>query len=331
MTVNAATAGELYLDGTKIGDLPAGAKATIKDIEAGDRGVELRYADGKVEARRATVSEGQVASVAFGYKKPAPEPAAALNLERPRPGFVLVPGGTFTMGSPPGESGRYNDEEQHQVTLSPFAISVYDVTFDEYDEYCAATKARKPSDEGWGRGSWPVVNVSWLDAVSYCNWRSKKEKKSPAYSISGKNVECNWKAKGYRLPTEAEWEYAAKGGPSAASLAGSASFAGSADIGEVAWYKDNSGNQAHPVGQKAPNVLGLYDMSGNVWQWCWDWHGNYTMATQVDPRGPSHGMNHIYRGGSWILGPESLRAAMRGNNAPEIWNNRTGFRIVFNP
>ncbi len=331
LVVDAATAGELYLDGAKLGDLPAGAKATMTNIEAGDRSVEIRYADGKIEKRGATVSEGRITNVSFGYKKAAAQPATALNVERPGPGFVLVPGGTFTMGSPPTEPGRYADEEQHQVTLSPFAISVYDLTFDEYDEYCAATKARRPDDEGWGRGSSPVINVSWFDAVSYCNWRSKKEGKTPAYKISGKDVACNWGANGYRLPTEAEWEYAAKGGPEASARATNAMFAGSADPGEVAWYSDNSGNRTHPVGEKAPNGLGLYDMAGNVWQWCWDWHGNYTSATQADPRGPSHGMNRIYRGGSWILSPESLRSAMRGNNGPDFWNNRSGFRIVFKP
>lgn len=126
--------------------------------------------------------------------------------------FVLVPGGSFTMGSPVGEKDRNKGEVQHQVSLSSFAISKYDVTFDEYDAYCQATGASKPGDEGWGRGSRPVINVNWYDAVAYCNWRSKQERETPAYTISGTNVSCDFSAKGYRLPTEAEWEYAAKGG-----------------------------------------------------------------------------------------------------------------------
>jgi formylglycine-generating enzyme required for sulfatase activity len=336
LAVSVATAGELYVDGMKVGDLSAGGKARLGNIEAGERSVEIRYADGKVEMQKADVGEAQEASVSFVYKKTARQPTPVLSLESPRPGFVLVPGGTFTMGSPPAEPGRYGDEEQHQVTLSPFAISINDLTFDEYDEYCAATHARKPMDEGWGRGDRPVINVSWLDAVAYCNWRSKKEHKSPAYTIKGKDVDCNWRSNGYRLPTEAEWEFAAKGvvGTTDQASAGgamNAAFAGSSDVGEAAWYADNSGNQTHPVGQKAPNGFGLYDMAGNVWQWCWDFHGNYTLATQTDPRGPSHGFLRICRGGSWILSPGSLRSSMRGNNDPGIWNNRIGFRVVFVP
>ena len=189
------------------------------------------------------------------------------------------------MGSPSSEAGRYDNEVQHQVSLRGFAISKYDVTFDEYDAYCQATVAAKPGDSGWGRGSRPVINVSWYDAVAYCNWRSQQEGKAPAYAISGSNVSCDFSVNGYRLPTEAEWEYSAKGGPAASSLTVNAAYAGSPNLEAVAWYSGNSGNKTHPVGQKQPNSLGLYDMTGNVWQWCWDWYGSYSTGSQSDPTG----------------------------------------------
>ena len=134
-------------------------------------------------------------------------------------GFIFVPAGTFLMGASDSDSKSWGDEKpQHQVTLSAYLIGQNDVTFDEYDAYCTATRNHKPNDNKWGRGNHPAINVSWFDAVNYCNWRSKLEGLRPAYTISGTNVSCDFSANGYRLPTEAEWEYAAKGGPAAATL-----------------------------------------------------------------------------------------------------------------
>ncbi len=246
-------------------------------------------------------------------------------------GFVLVPGGTFTMGSPTSESGRNDDEVQHQVTLSSFAIAKYDLTFDEYDAYCQAMGVAKPSDSRWGRGSRPVINVSWYGAVAYCNWRSLQEGKTPVYSTSGTSVSCDFKANGYRLPTEAEWEYAAKGGPQALSLAANAVYAGSSNLDQVAWYKGNSGRQTHPVGQKAPTSLGLYDMVGNVWQWCWDWYGSNSAGSQSDPTGASSGVTRVNRGGNYYSVAGGLRSAGRGYAGPGIQNFDLGFRLACRP
>ena len=326
LAVSAVTAGSLYLDGVKLGDVPAGAKANLNNIEVGDRSLELRYADGQVEKLGATVAEGQATRVSFSYKKATAQAQPAAGALPP--GFVLVPGGSFTMGSPASETGRDDDEVQHQVSLRGFAISKYDLTFDEYDAYCAATGTAKPNDQGWGRGSRPVINVSWYDAVSYCNWRSTQDGKSPAYTISGTNVSCDFSANGYRLPTEAEWEYAAKGGPSASSLAVNAVYAGSPNLDAVAWYSGNSGNQTHPVGQKAPNALGLFDMGGNVWQWCQDWYAEYPTANQSDPSGPASGGYRVLRGGSWISGAGRVRSAYRRNVGPGDRDIDFGFRLV---
>ncbi len=125
------------------------------------------------------------------------------------PGMVLVEGGTFSMGS---KDGRHNEQPVHDVTVGSFYMSKYEVTFEQYDEFCEATGRNKPGDNCWGRGTMPVIYVSWYDAVAYCNWLSEQEGLTPVYRGSGDNITCNFDANGYRLPTEAEWEYASKGG-----------------------------------------------------------------------------------------------------------------------
>jgi formylglycine-generating enzyme required for sulfatase activity len=340
LAVSVSVEGELFVDGKNVGELPAGGQATIPDIEVGDRALALRYSDGQVEKAVATVLEGRSTSVVFGYRQgqgdrqgPGASKAAPQAASGSLPAnFILVPGGTFTMGSPSNEQYRDKNEVQHQVSLSPFAISKYDVTFEEYDAYCEATGAEKPDDSGWGRGSRPVINVSWYEAVAYCNWRSQQEGRTPAYTISGKEVSWGRSANGYRLPTEAEWEYAAKGGPQASSLAVNAVYAGSSNLGQVAWHLGNSENKTHPVGQKAANSLGLYDMAGNVWQWCWDWYGSYRTGSQSDPRGPASGgflVLRVVRGGGWGDSVRYLRSAFRGSGEPGYrFFNCRGFRLV---
>jgi len=300
---------------TLVGDYELRAEATVN-------GKQL------AGSAKVTVREGQVSPLRLELKEATPSAASA------PAGFVLVPGGTFIMGSPSSEAGRYDKEVQHQVSLSSFAISKYDVTFDEYDAYCQTTGLAKPSDSGWGRGARPVINVNWYEAVAYCNWKSKQDGLRPAYTINGTTVSCDFGAKGYRLPTEAEWEYAAKGGPQASSLAQNAVYAGSANLDQVAWYSGNSGSKPHPVGQKAPNSFGLYDMAGNVWQWCWDWYGAYSMGSQGDSRGAASGSYRVLRGGSWLDDDARyLRSAYRGadvpgnRNVPGVRANR-GFRLV---
>jgi formylglycine-generating enzyme required for sulfatase activity len=243
--------------------------------------------------------------------------------------FVFVPGGIFMMGSPRKEVGRNKNEIQHQVSLSSYTISKFDVTFDEYDEYCTATGVVKPKDMRWGRGSQPVIDVSWFEAVAYCNWRSTREGRMPAYAISGTNVSWDRTANGYRLPTEAEWEYAAKGGQAASSLVVSAVYAGEANLAQVAWYVDNSDGRPHEVGQKRPNSLGLYDMAGNVWQWCWDCYGDYyARSSLIDPSGPASGDYHVDRGGSCNNFADSLRSAGRNYHTPVTRSLDIGFRLA---
>lgn len=250
--------------------------------------------------------------------------------------MVLVRGGTFTMGSPSNEEGRFDDEIQHQVTISDFYMGQYEVTFDQYDTFCKETGRKTPDDEGWSRGQRPVINVSWYDAIEYCNWRSKQENRSPFYIINETTVTANWQAKGYRLPTEAEWEYAARGGglailfgngqnildPSQANF--DAREPQRMNVSRAGIYQQKT----LPIGSlTSPNVLGLHDMSGNVSEWCWDWFGSYPSRVETDPKGPATGDNRVFRGGGWADGPRSCRVAYRGDNTPSYYYSFLGFRL----
>ncbi|GHT82048.1 hypothetical protein FACS1894137_00230 [Spirochaetia bacterium] len=233
--------------------------------------------------------------------------------------FVYIQGGTFTMGSPETETGRSDDEVQHQVTVSGFYMGKYEVSQAEYK----AVIGNNPSYfKGANR---PVEWVSWLDAIEYCNKRSIKEGLAPAYRGSGNDIVCDFSASGYRLPTEAEWEYAAKGGIKNYLTY---EYAGGNNVDPLGWYTDNSREHTHNVGKKAPNSLGLYDMSGNVWEWCWDWYGEYSKEDQTDPAGAASGSNRVLRGGGGGNYAQSLRSANRESNAPSRRSDSYGFRVV---
>ena len=226
-----------------------------------------------------------------------------------------------------------DDEKKHPVTVSDFYIGKYEVTFDEYDIFCDATKKSKPSDEGWGRGRRPVMCVNWFDAVAYCNWLSEQAGIQKAYDSknydvlldkNGNPTTDTTKVVGYRLPTEAEWEYAARGGNRSHGY----TYSGSDNIDEVAWYRGNSGGHTHWVGTKAPNELGIYDMSGDMWEWCHDWYKTkyYKVSPQNNPQGPSSGSDRVLRGGSWGRGAGSCRVAYRVSTLPDILGY--GFRVA---
>ena len=237
---------------------------------------------------------------------------------------ILVEGGTFQMGSTDSEA--LGDESPlHSVTVDSFYMLETEVTFAQYDAYCEDQGITKPSDNGLGRGSRPVINVSWNDAVKYSNWLSEQKGLTPAYEINGTSVNWNQSADGYRLPTEAEWEYAARGGKQSEGY----KYSGSNDVGEVGWYGDNS-NNAQPVKGKKANELGLYDMSGNVGEWCWDWYASeyYSSSPGANPPGPSSGLYRMTRGGSWFDSPGYLRVSSRSGSIPDDNNSFLGFRLV---
>ncbi len=219
--------------------------------------------------------------------------------------MVQIPGGTFQMGSPDNEYGRDSDEgPQHQVTVSAFAMGKYEVTQGQWKAVAGLPKVKidlNADPSNFKGDTLPVERVSWEEAKEFCERLSK---------ATGKN---------YRLPTEAEWEYACRAGATGA-------YAGNLD--EMAWYSSNAGDKTHPVGQKQPNTFGLYDMHGNVWEWCADWYGNYSNGAQTDPTGPSTGSLRVRRGGFWSNNAANLRAAVRDWYTPSFRYFVLGFRLV---
>jgi formylglycine-generating enzyme required for sulfatase activity len=235
---------------------------------------------------------------------------AKLTVEPPRPvgpsGFVWIPPGSFVMGSPVGEEGRGSDEIQHTVTLTQgFWLSDHEVTQAEY----LAIMGNNPSK--FRGGSLPVEQVVWDEAVAYCQKLTERER--AAGRISAQQA--------YRLPTEAEWEYAARAGTTGARHA---------ELDAIAWWSGNSGGQTRPVKGKEANAWGLHDMIGNVWEWCGDWYGVYPGGLSTDPMGLSSGSVRVDRGGSWANDsgslPGSLRSAMRGRAFPTVRSYGVGFR-----
>ena len=229
------------------------------------------------------------------------------------PQMVVIPAGSFVMGSPESEAGRYPDEgPQHRVTMGrAFAVGKYDVTFDEWSACVSGGGCKSnpnPSDGGWGRGDRPVINVSWEDAQGYVFWLSKVTKQS------------------YRLLTEAQWEYAARAGTDTAYSFGN----DASQLGAYGWYDKNSNARTHPVGQKLPNGFGLYDVHGNVWQWVQDcYSNNYAGASMDGSANTTLGCDRrVLRGGSWGLIPQGLRAAYRIRDSPSIRYFSVGFRVA---
>jgi formylglycine-generating enzyme required for sulfatase activity len=244
--------------------------------------------------------------------------------------FVRINGGTFTMGSPISEVNHDSDETQRQVTVSGFYMGKYEVTQAEYE----AVMGTNPSN--FKGANLPVEKVSWYDAVEYCNRRSQKEGLSPAYAISGigdsRTVTWNRGSNGYRLPTEAEWEYACRGGTATPFSTGNNITTGQANYDGNNPYNNNAKGtyreKATAVGSFAANHWGLYDMHGNVWEWCWDWYGDYSSGAQSNPGGAASGSSRVVRGGSWRYGAQDLRSAFRGSGPPSLRSDRIGFRLV---
>ncbi len=235
------------------------------------------------------------------------------------PEMIFVKGGSFMMGSNDG----YDDEKPiHKVILSDFYISKYEVTVAQYRQFCKETKHPFPSkpDKFWydehdkvrewiWRDDNPIVNVDWYDAMAYCKWLSKK---------TGEK---------YSLPTEAQWEYAAKGGQKTHNY----KYAGSNSLKEVAWYDETTYERGpRSVGQLKPNELGIYDMSGNAFEWCLDNYGPYPAKTVKNPQGPKKGQYKVVRGGSWYYVDEFCRVTQRDCPKPSLKMFVYGFRVVKN-
>ncbi len=245
------------------------------------------------------------------------------------PEMVYVEGGSFIMGSNNGEA---DENPPHRVTVSSFYIGKYEIKVSEFKKFVDDTGYKTDAEKGdgsliWDGSNWskktgvnwrcdvagntrpqseynhPVIHVSWNDAVAYCEWLSRKTGKT------------------YRLPTEAEWEYAARGGNKSKGY----KYSGSDDVEAVAWYWDNANKKTQPVGTKQPNELGIYDMSGNVWEWCEDWFKGYPGSSGVSDYTNSY---RVLRGGGWINDATDCRSANRGSDSPGGRDSLIGFRVV---
>jgi len=219
--------------------------------------------------------------------------------------FAFVKGGCFEMGDTFGVFLGGSDEKPvHSVCVGDFHMGKYEVTQAQWEKVMGSN----PSHFRKG-GSYPVEEVSWNDAQEFIGKLNR---------MTGKS---------YRLPTEAEWEYAARSGGKREKWAGTSS---EADLADYVWYAKNAGDSTHPAGEKKPNGLGLYDMSGNVWEWCGDWYGKdyYASSPRDNPTGPSSGESRVYRGGSWYNIPRHVRATHRYCSSPNFRSTDLCFRLV---
>jgi len=242
---------------------------------------------------------------------PTPDPTPVEDMELPDSAdsigmkFKLIPAGTFTMGDASGQ----DDETPHEVTLTqPFKMGVHEITQAQYEQVMGVNPSTfKGADN-------PVENVSWDDAVEFCRRLSEL----PAEKEAG-NV--------YRLPTEAEWEYACRAGTTTKFSFGDDDSA----LGDYAWYAENSAKKTHPVGSKLPNAWGLYDVHGSVWEWCQDWSDAYPGGAVTDPTGPASGSSRAYRGGGWDDFAEICGSVTRLGIPPSYRLDSRGFRVSLSP
>jgi formylglycine-generating enzyme required for sulfatase activity len=255
--------------------------------------------------------------------------------------MVRINRGTFTMGSPSNEPQRSSDETQHKVTINSFYMGKFEVTQKEYQEVMGTNPSKFKGD------NLPVEQISWYDAIEYCNRRSQREGLSPAYTIDKSRsdpnnksesdtfrwvVSWNRNANGYRLPTEAEWEYACRAGTTTPFNTGNNITTSNANYDGNYPYNNNAKGEyrgkTSPAGSFAPNPWGLYDMHGNVFELCWDWYGNYTSGAQTDPVGTSSGSGRVIRGGSWDDGGRDISSASRYYFGPDDRSDCVGFRLI---
>ena len=251
--------------------------------------------------------------------------------EEPPEGFVAIEPGSFIMGSPTDELGHGGDEVQHAVTLSQgFYLAEAEVTQAQWVAVMGSNPSFYKAPTYPQCDDCPVENVTWYDAVDYCNALSDLEGLDRAYVVNGPGVNWDQSANGYRLPTESEWEYACRAGTTTAFYNGGITAVGCAldpVLDQIGWYCGNSASRTHEVRQKQSNAWGLYDVSGNVYEWCWDWYGNYP-GTVTDPVGPVSGAERIKRGGNWQAIVRGCRSAYRSDSAPGARSRVDGLRAA---
>lgn len=282
--------------------------------------VDYLIAEGRKASRDGSLKVlEEAATIALDFKPRGVDLTEAMEWRRQAASkidMIRIQGGTIRLITSGGATGP-------SQAISTILISRTEITQAQYQ----AVMGSNPSYfiEGSDAPLRPVERVTWFDAVAFCNALSLREKLTPVYRINGTSVTANWNANGYRLPTEAEWEYAARGG----NLSRGHNFSGGNDASAVAWTSANSGKSTHPVARKASNEIGLYDMTGNVYEWVWDWFATYPSGgASRDTRGPTSGSERSVRGGSWANSP--LVIGMRGRLTPDSQSTILGFRIVKN-
>ena len=307
----------VYVDNKRVGVSPL----VYGELLIGSHTVRLEKEGYAKQEKTIVVSEGQEHMLEYTLAKETPKPTLTdketFTVNGVSFTMVGVKGGTFTMGgtAEQGSDARSNEKPTHQVTLSDYMIGETEVTQELWQAVMGTTiqeQAKKSTYDTslYGVGnSYPMYYISWDDCQTFI---------TKINQLTGKN---------FRLPTEAEWEYAARGGQKSRGY----KYAGSNILSDVAWYSDNSGSQIHPVKQKQANELGLYDMSGNVWEWCQDWYDSYRSNAQTNPTGPSSGVYRVYRGGGWNYSASGCRVAVRYGDTPGGRNCFLGFRVVLLP
>ena len=300
---------DVYIDGNKVGQSPR----VFNGIMVGSHKVEIKKDGYGTDSKTVNILEGQTATLAGMLTA---NTTVSTNTTSSLSGntinipvkngisidMVRVEAGTFTMGATPEMKDPWDDEKPvHQVTLTnDYYIGKYEVT----QALWQAVMGNNPSN--FKGDNLPVEYISWDDCQEFISKLS---------SITGKT---------FRLPTEAEWEYAARGGKKSRGY----QYSGSNNLSDVAWYSDNSGSKTHAVGTKQGNELGIYDMSGNVWEWCQDWKGTYSSSSQVNPTGANSGSVRVLRGGCWNYSARYCRSSFRGRYTPGIRYGNLGLRLV---
>lgn len=293
---------EVFLDGQLAGRASADGRFAVKS-KPGIHALKVSLAGNKDFQQNVTLIAGQVNKVAATLAELGPMPGTIKVNPKGGLKYVWIPPGSFIMGCSPGDSECSNAEKpSHPVTLTKgFWIGQTPVTVAAYRRYVGTTGKAMPTapdfNSGWSDEEMPIVNVSWDDSVAYCTWA------------------------GGRLPTEAEWEYAARAGSTESRYG---------PIDEVAWYSSNSGSKTHDVAQKRANGWNLYDMLGNVLEWVNDWYGGYEHAPspERDPQGPESGQFRVLSGGSWTYSPRGVRVSNRYRGNPGVRHDYFGFRCV---
>jgi formylglycine-generating enzyme required for sulfatase activity len=299
----------VYVDGRKVGNAPT----VVNKLLVGSHQVRIEKEGYAKQEKPVQITEGQEAVMEYTLTKedvkksvvattPQGTAIETFTVNGVSFNMIKVQGGTFTMGATSEQGSEADSDEKptHQVTLSDYMIGETEVT----QELWQAVKGSNPSD--FSGTNLPVERVSWNDCHTFITKLNE---------LTGKT---------FRLPTEAEWEYAARGGNKSKGY----KYAGSNTLSDVAWYTDNSGSKTHTVKLKQANELGLYDMSGNVWEWCQDWYGSYSSAAQTNPTGPTSGSDRVLRGGSWNYNARRCRVSYRNYNTPTITIYYLGLRLA---